>query len=58
MPIKSETRKLPPDCIEPACPKCGGRSREAPAQGLNDCVYQCGMCGFLFEAVITISWSE
>jgi len=58
MPLKTETRKLPQDCIELACPKCGGRAREAPAKGLNDCIFQCGVCGMQFEAVIQISWTE
>lgn len=49
-----ETKKIVlPEEIEPNCPKCGNRSRKETQD-----VFECGTCGFLFEAVIELSWVE
>ena len=57
MPIKSKSIKVPEE-FEPNCPKCGGASRNTTPQGLNEDLFQCSVCGLVFEAVIDLSWVE
>ena len=48
--IKTKSVQLPEE-LELNCPKCGGLSRREAFD-----VFECGTCGFLFEAVIELRW--
>lgn len=51
MTVETKKTALPEESLNPQCPKCG----EPSGRETQD-VFECGTCGFLFEAVIELRW--